>query len=75
MGLCSEREGEVASSAHGKDRPSYKETVTGRGSPEQEDASELDDEGDVSDDDVVEEGNGSTWFGIGMSREEKIAAR
>lgn len=34
-----------------------------------------DDEGDLSDDDVVEEGDFQTWFGIGMMKEEKREAR
>lgn len=32
------------------------------------------DDGDVSDDDMVEEGNGETWFGMGMTKEEKSVA-
>lgn len=73
-----------ASSAHeggdvqddlGQNKRSYKETVTDEKRSETDEAWDLDDEGEASDDVVVEEGNGSTWFGIGMSKEEKIAAR
>lgn len=30
---------------------------------------------DVSDDDVIKEGEDETWFGIGITNEEKIEAR
>lgn len=33
------------------------------------------DEGEISDDDIIEESTGGTWVGIGMTREEKIKAR
>lgn len=33
------------------------------------------DEGEISDDDLIEEGDGVTWFGVGMTRDEKIEAR
>lgn len=54
---------------------SYKETVTGRvylmGLGESEDL----DDGLISDDDVIEESEDASWFGIGMTKEEKIEAR
>lgn len=53
-------------------RRSYQDSVVGdnKGVPQVDE----DVDGDVSDDDVVDEG-GETWFGIGMTMEEKIATR
>lgn len=36
---------------------------------------EMDEDGEVSYDDIIEEGNGETWFGMRMTKEEKIEAR
>lgn len=36
---------------------------------------EVEDDGIVSDDDVIEEGDGDTWFEMGMTKEEKIVVR
>src|SRR3954463_13819301 len=36
---------------------------------------EVDDEGNTSDDDLVEEGDGVSWFGMGMTKMEKIEVR
>lgn len=41
----------------------------------QEGSEEEEDEGDVSNDDVIEEGDDETWFGMGMTRAEKIEER
>lgn len=32
-------------------------------------------DGDIFDDDPIEEGNDETWFRMGMTREEKMEAR
>lgn len=36
---------------------------------------DLEGEGKVSDDNVIEEGDKQTWFGMGMMKEEKISTR
>lgn len=54
---------------------SYRDTVTGRSIGNNKELEEEDLDGDVSDDDMIEEGNGVTWFGMGITREEKIATR
>lgn len=60
----------------GRVRKSYKESVIGGSRTGPIDMEGEDNEGDVSDDDVVEEATeDDTWFGVGMSKEEKIAAR
>lgn len=57
-------------------RKSYKDSVTrgSQSSPIEEE--DLDDEGNVSVDVMIEEATkDDTWFGMGMSKEEKIVAR
>lgn len=49
--------------------------VRGEGSKDQRLQDEEDDEGNTLDDDLIEEGDGVWWFGIGMTKTEKIDAR
>lgn len=56
-------------------RRSYRDSVMGEGNHNESAARESDNDGGVSDDDVIEEGDDETWFGIEMIREEKITAR
>lgn len=42
---------------------------------EEGDKKDVDDDGDVSDDDVVEDGGDGMWLGMGMTRKEKIETR
>lgn len=55
-------------------KKSYKESLMSEGGQGQEGSEEIVEDGDISDDDVVEEGDGITWFGMVMNKEEKIAA-
>lgn len=69
--------GASSTQAKGKAQASYRDTVLGdRDSVRQMSAGfeELD-EAEISDDDLVEESNDATWFGVGMTRAEKIEAR
>lgn len=50
-------------------------TITGGSSEAMKGIEDEDLDGDVSDDDMVEEGGKVTWFGMGMMREEKIVSR
>lgn len=66
--------GDESRSAAGEARRTYRDSVMGGSDNGEGDPEERDEEGDVSDD-VVEEGDVETWFGMGMMREEKIEAR
>lgn len=53
-------------------RKSYKESVMGGSQPRPIDVEGLDNEGDISNDDAVEEvTEEDTWFGMGMYKEQK----
>lgn len=55
---------------------SYRDTVMGDTSHHQRaQEEEVDDEGNTSDDGVIEEGDKVSWFRMGMTKEEKIEAR
>lgn len=54
---------------------SYKDKVVGRKDRYFSNKMEEVDDGLISDDDLVEKGDGKTWFRMGMTREEKIKAR
>lgn len=58
-------------------RCSYRDSVFGRKlcTDDLADVNDIKDDGDVLDDDVIEEGDGKTWFRMGMMKEEKIATR
>lgn len=54
---------------------SYRDTVMGDSMDSQTSQEEEDEEGNTSDDDEILEGDKTTWFGMGMTKQEKIAAR
>lgn len=54
-------------------RKSYRDTVMGDMGQSQETQEGDDDEGNTLNDDVIEEGDKVMWFGMEMTREEKIA--
>lgn len=56
-------------------KASYRDMVVGKKSQTMFDKMEELDDGMVSNYDLVEEGDGKTWFGMCMPREEKIKAR
>lgn len=58
-----------------ENKKSYRDSVRGASSMKGNATEEEEEDGDVSDDDVIEEGDGETWFGMGMMTEEKIEAR
>lgn len=60
---------------NGKKFSSYKELVIRDKGSGERGKKDLMTEGEVSDDDTIEEGDDEAWFGIGMTREEKIEAR
>lgn len=53
---------------------SYRDTVMGDAARSQESQDDEED-GNTSEDDEILEGDKVTWFGMGMTKEEKIAAR
>lgn len=53
----------------------YKKSVTGRRENYMMNERGAINEGDISDDDIIEVREDQTWFGMGMSREEKIEIR
>lgn len=57
------------------ERTSYRDMARGDRGKEQELEEEVDDEGNTSDNNLVEEGDGVTWFGMGMTKMEKFEAR
>lgn len=58
----------------GRER-SYRDTVMGDSMESQASQEEEDEEGNTSDDDEILEGDKISWFGMGMTKQEKIAAR
>lgn len=56
-------------------RSSYMEAAMGFGGKAYAKGFVEEDDGAVSDDDVIEESTDPSWFGIGMTREEKLRAR
>lgn len=55
-------------------RRSYRDTVLDSGRRKMLMGEDVDD-GEVSDDDIIEESMDKTWLGIGMTKEEKIKCR
>lgn len=53
---------------------SYKDSVLGRKGGSQTTKEDLYADGNVLDDDIIEESNGDSCFGIGMTKEEKMEA-
>lgn len=68
----SSKGGKDGRSTSGKARESYRDSVMGDSSLGDDAAEERDEDGDVSDDDVIEEVDYETWFGMEMTREGKI---
>lgn len=68
---------EARSSEHRQEgeKKSYRDSVIGGSENSQQNSTKEEGDMDVSDDDVVEEGDDETWFGDGMTREEEIEAR
>lgn len=65
----------MSKSAAGGSKVSYRDSVFGSRARVVMDEDGSMEDGDISDDDQIEESNEGTWFGIGMTREEKIEAR
>lgn len=63
--------GEALDPKAGVPRKSYRDSVIGEDGRDDQDARDEDDDRDVSKDDVVEEGDNETWFGIGMTRRKR----
>lgn len=54
---------------------SYKDSVLGRQGGSHATDEDLYSDGNISDDDIIKESNEDSWFGTGMTKEEKIEAR
>lgn len=69
------RGADAAAEDIGEERRSYRDTVMGNSDFSEESNEEEEEECNTSDDDVIEEEDKVTWFGMGMTKEEKIVAR
>lgn len=74
MGLGASSGGGEVDVQMGAEKKSYKDSVAGESKEPQGGSDDMEDDGDASDDDVMEEGD-EPWFGMGMTRAEKIEAR
>lgn len=63
------------STESGAPRRSYRDTVIGDASCGHKTQEEEDEEGNTSNNDVVEERDNETWFGMRMTKEEKFEPR
>lgn len=54
---------------------SYKDSIMGTGARSKACEEDFMEERDISNDDPIEEGDDETWFGMGMTQEEKLEAR
>lgn len=69
-------DGKGGSESEGERRfTSYKDSVIGDKRRSEANLGDTGNDGYVSDDDVVEVADDETWFGVGMTRKEKIKAR
>lgn len=68
-------EGTFGASSEGRRKVSYRHTVLGDSGCTRPSGFEKMEDGEMSDDDLIEESSDATWFGVSMAREEKIEAR
>lgn len=75
MDVSHEKEADLGKENDMAVKMSHKGSVTGTGQNSRACAEDFMVPWEASDDDVIEEGNGVTWFEIGMTREDKLEAR
>lgn len=70
-----EEEPGIANPVKGGCRVTYKDTVMGLNENSQRGETSMAENGEISDDDIIKESFDDSWFGMGMTRKEKLQSR